>query len=219
MLGIGRTKTYEPIGRGDLYVVHIDGAAAVLVFELADAITPRLRTLVILAGSWACGPASWSGYAAATSTSSIASSTCACRPSRFTGSGRVVSSPESEAALRRVTLPTVGCLGAREASRELRAAWRGRRPLQGPAWQPDHSVATVEDWYAARTAANAPEDLRIHDLRHHAATLTAQMPGITTKELMARIGHSSPRAALIHHHATDERDRDIAAFLDQVIEP
>lgn len=29
MLGIGRTKAYELIGRGDLQVVHIDGAARV----------------------------------------------------------------------------------------------------------------------------------------------------------------------------------------------
>lgn len=40
------------------------------------------------------------------------------------------------------------------------------------------------------------------------------MPGVTTKELMARIGHASPRAALIYQHATAERDRAIAAFLD-----
>ncbi len=31
------------------------------------------------------------------------------------------------------------------------------------------------------------------------------MPGITTKELMARIGHSSSRAALIYQHASEER--------------
>ncbi len=31
MLGIGRTKTYELISRGDLVVVHIDGAARVPV--------------------------------------------------------------------------------------------------------------------------------------------------------------------------------------------
>ena len=40
------------------------------------------------------------------------------------------------------------------------------------------------------------------------------MPGITTKELMASIGHSSPRAALIHQHATAERDREVATFLE-----
>lgn len=43
------------------------------------------------------------------------------------------------------------------------------------------------------------------------------MPGITTKELMARIGDASPRAALIYQHATDQPDREIAAYLDQAI--
>jgi hypothetical protein len=47
------------------------------------------------------------------------------------------------------------------------------------------------------------------------ATLMARMPGITTKELMARIGHSSPRAALIYQHATEERHRAVASFLDE----
>jgi len=63
----------------------------------------------------------------------------------------------------------------------------------------------------------APEGLRIHDLRHHAATLVARMPGITTKELMARIGHASPRAALHYQHATADRDRKMADFLDAEI--
>ncbi len=44
------------------------------------------------------------------------------------------------------------------------------------------------------------------------------MPGVTTKELMARIGHSSPRAALIYQHATAERDHAIASYLDQIVE-
>jgi excisionase family DNA binding protein len=34
MLGIGRTKTYELIGRGELHVVHIDGAARVPVVSV-----------------------------------------------------------------------------------------------------------------------------------------------------------------------------------------
>jgi hypothetical protein len=38
--------------------------------------------------------------------------------------------------------------------------------------------------------------------------------GATTKELMARLGHSSPRAALIYEHATAERDAKLAAQLD-----
>lgn len=34
---------------------------------------------------------------------------------------------------------------------------------------------------------------------------------------MARIGHSSTRAAMIYQHATRERDQAIAAALDQLI--
>jgi hypothetical protein len=43
------------------------------------------------------------------------------------------------------------------------------------------------------------------------------MLGMTTKEFMATIGHSSPRAALIYQHATEERGRAIAACLDETI--
>jgi hypothetical protein len=33
---------------------------------------------------------------------------------------------------------------------------------------------------------------------------------VTTKELMARLGHSSTRAAMIYQHATRDGDRAIA---------
>jgi len=45
----------------------------------------------------------------------------------------------------------------------------------------------------------------------------AAQTGATTRELMARLGHSSPRAALIYQHATEERDHTIAAGLDGLI--
>jgi hypothetical protein len=44
--------------------------------------------------------------------------------------------------------------------------------------------------------------------------MMARLPGVTTKELMGRLGHASPRAALIYQHATAERDRQIADYLD-----
>ena len=74
--------------------------------------------------------------------------------------------------------------------------------------------ALSEAWQRAKATVGVDPAMHTHDLRHHAATLMAQMPGITTKELMARIGHSSPRAALIYQHATAERDREVAAFLE-----
>jgi hypothetical protein len=87
----------------------------------------------------------------------------------------------------------------------------------GPSGGPLYRGRLSDHWRPACRAVGAPAGLHIHDLRHHAATLTARMPGITTKELMARIGHSSPRAALIYQHATEERDPAAADFLDEQI--
>jgi integrase len=55
-----------------------------------------------------------------------------------------------------------------------------------------------------------------HDLRHTGNTLAAAS-GASTRELMHRMGHASMRAMLIHQHATSERDREIAAGMDQRI--
>lgn len=51
-----------------------------------------------------------------------------------------------------------------------------------------------------------------HDLRHTGGILTAAT-GATLKELMARLGHSSVRAAMIYRHATRDRDQAIAKAL------
>ncbi|MCW2510916.1 MAG: Phage integrase [Modestobacter sp.] len=58
--------------------------------------------------------------------------------------------------------------------------------------------------------------VRPHELRHTGATLAAAT-GATTKELMRRMGHSSPDAALVYQHAVDERDGDIARALDAML--
>jgi integrase len=55
--------------------------------------------------------------------------------------------------------------------------------------------------------------VQFHALRHVAGTQAA-VAGATTQELMARMGHASPRAALIYQHATAERDAHLAAQLD-----
>ena len=70
-------------------------------------------------------------------------------------------------------------------------------------------------WKPAVGAAALPE-LKFHELRHTAGTLAAQT-GATTKELMARLGHSSSRAAMIYQHASDDRDRRIAERLAEMV--
>jgi integrase len=53
--------------------------------------------------------------------------------------------------------------------------------------------------------------------RHFAGTLAAAT-GAGTKELVHRLGHASPRAALIYQHATRERDIAIAEAMNEHIQ-
>jgi integrase len=71
-------------------------------------------------------------------------------------------------------------------------------------------------YYQAREAAGRP-DLRFHDLRHTGAVLAAST-GATLAELMARLGHSTPAAALRYQHAAAGRDKAIAAALSKLAE-
>jgi len=56
-----------------------------------------------------------------------------------------------------------------------------------------------------------------HDLRHTGAVLAAST-GATLAELMARLGHSTPAAALRYQHAAAGRDAEIARALSALVE-
>src|SRR5690606_35723472 len=69
-------------------------------------------------------------------------------------------------------------------------------------------------FHKAREAAGRP-DLTFHGLRHTGAVLAAQS-GATLKELMARLGHSTPAMAIRYQHVAQGRDAQIAARLSQL---
>ena len=71
-------------------------------------------------------------------------------------------------------------------------------------------------WKRAFEASGANPELHLHDLRHTGSTLAART-GATLKEIMARIGRGSTRAAMTYQHATSEGDRRIAEALDLMI--
>ncbi|CAA79409.1 MULTISPECIES: tyrosine-type recombinase/integrase [Mycobacteriaceae] len=58
-------------------------------------------------------------------------------------------------------------------------------------------------------------ELRIHDLRAVGATFAAQA-GATTKELMARLGHTTPRMAMKYQMASEARDEAIAEAMSKL---
>ena len=74
--------------------------------------------------------------------------------------------------------------------------------------------ALYRQFYPARDAAGRP-DLRFHDLRHSGAVLAAAT-GATLKELMDRLGHSTPAAALRYQHTAQDRDQAIAEALSRI---
>ncbi|WP_228386667.1 tyrosine-type recombinase/integrase [Ornithinicoccus halotolerans] len=71
-------------------------------------------------------------------------------------------------------------------------------------------------FYPAREAAGRP-DLRWHDLRHTGAVLAAQS-GATLADLMSRLGHTTPQAALIYQHSAAGRDAQIAAAMSRQVQ-
>lgn len=66
-------------------------------------------------------------------------------------------------------------------------------------------------WLKATAAVGVPE-AHIHDVRHTSLTLVAAHA--TTKEVMARGGHTSVAAAMKYQHATANRDAEVAAAVD-----
>ncbi len=72
------------------------------------------------------------------------------------------------------------------------------------------------EWSDAVTAIGAT-GLHFHDLRHTGNTLAAAT-GASLKELMVRMGHASPKAALRYQHATRDRDAAIAKALSELVD-
>jgi integrase len=131
-----------------------------------------------------------------------------------TSSGRKVKGPKSEAGKRAVAIPPHLLPIVKAHMRDYAAM--GRNGLLFPARNGDQLAPSTlyKVYYPARAKAGRP-DLRFHDLRHTGAVLAAAT-GATLAELMARLGHSTPGAAMRYQHAAAERDRVIAAALSDL---
>lgn len=131
-----------------------------------------------------------------------------------TQDGFSVTTPESDAGVRDVSIPP-HLLPALEQHLTKYVA-SGRDSLLFPAQHGGHlAPATLSrSFYKARDVAKRP-DLRFHDLRHSGAVLAAAT-GATLAELMQRLGHSTPAAAMRYQHASQGRDREIAALLSKL---
>ncbi|MCV7358173.1 tyrosine-type recombinase/integrase [Mycolicibacterium fluoranthenivorans] len=138
--------------------------------------------------------------------------------------GWEIGPPKSEAGIRDVTIPphVLPAIEAHLASEYVGAAkdsllfppQRGETDVDGNPVRLQPSTL-YRHYYKARSAAKRP-DLRFHDLRHTGATLYAQT-GATLAELMDRVGHSTPAAAMRYQHAAQGRDAKLAAAMSQLV--
>jgi integrase len=125
--------------------------------------------------------------------------------------------PKTEAGRRTVTLPAIAAVALAEhlatysqpgpdglVFTSAEGGLLRRSNFNRRVWQP-------------ATRAVGLKGLRFHDLRHTSATLSIAA-GASTRELMARMGHSSSAAALRYQHVMAGRDAAIAAALDELIQ-
>lgn len=180
--------------------------SAAQVRALADAVEHRYRAMVLLAGF---GGLRW-GEAAGLDARHINLTDGYVRIvqqlTQVDGGLPTISEPKTDAGRRSVYLHgevldalrvhvdrygTSGLLFSTPSGEPLRASNFRRR-----VWKP------------ATKKVGCP-GVRFHDLRHTAGTLAAQT-GATTKDLMARMGHASEKAAMRYQHATQQEQQAIA---------
>ncbi|SBS73425.1 Integrase [uncultured Mycobacterium sp.] len=126
----------------------------------------------------------------------------------------VVGPPKTDAGIRDVTVPP----HVAAQLREHMAKRTGKGPesyvfttTRGLRLSTTAFTKSVKSGFAAIGKG----DMRIHDLRHVGATLAAQA-GATPKELMSRIGHTTPAMAMRYQIAAKERDAAIADKLSEL---
>jgi integrase len=187
------------------------------VYLLADAIEPRYRAMVLLATF--CGLRLGELLALRRDRVDLegARVTVAEQVVELIDGTRSIGPPKTESSRRVVTIPP-------HVIEELQChldSWVASDEESILFTAPDGGLVRRSNfrrrvWEVATTKVGVPA-LHFHDLRHTGNTLAAAT-GASTKELMARMGHASSRAALIYQHATEDRDVAIAHALSAMVE-
>jgi integrase len=187
-------------------------ASVAQVAALLEAITPRYRAAVLL-GAW-CGLRRGEIIALTPRDIDLPAGTVTVRTNRveLLQTRRAFDAqPKTDAGKRTVNVPphVLPILAAHLAE------WSGSdRVFVGRDGKPMRGDAVRQAFTRARLKADMP-GFRFHDLRHTGQTLAASA-GATLKDLMKRLGHSSPAAAQRYLHAVDGRDAEIASALSEL---
>lgn len=184
------------------------------VYDLADAIDQRYRTLVLLA---VFSSLRW-GELAALRRCDIDMQARAVRVARQLttpyGGGFEFGLPKSDAGKRIVAIPDLVVSDLAVHVMTYAAVGDDGLLFTSPTGRPlRHSNFYRRVWLPALRARGLPE-IHFHDLRHTGNQFAADT-GATLRELMDRMGHSTARAAMLYQHGSDERQQAIAQALSK----
>jgi integrase len=186
------------------------------VYDLADAIQPRYRALVLMAGFLGLR---W-GELIGLHRRDIDLDHGTVRVRRavaelFNGQ-REIKAPKSAAGKRTVSIPAAITPDIRDHLERYAEAGADGRVFLGAKGATPRRNHFNRLWRKACNEAGI-KGMHFHDLRHTGNTLAAST-GASTRELMTRMGHSTARAALIYQHASAARDRLIADALSDLVD-
>jgi integrase len=184
------------------------------VYAIADAIEPRFRVLILTAAFSSLRQGELFGLRRR-DVDLLHREVKVERQAQTLRGAAIMTPPKSRAGVRTVALPARLIPELEHHLSTYVAADRDALVFSGVRGAPLTRNNWTRKWHEALKAADV-HGIHFHDLRHTGNTLAAAT-GASTKELMARMGHASPRAALIYQHATRERDMAIADALDQLI--
>lgn len=186
------------------------------VFRIAGAVPERYRVLILLTAFCSLRWGEATALLRGDFTEGAESVRIGKALVELPGKGLVVSPPKSRAGIRTLTVPeairadVLGHLETYVTGSPTSYVFTGLRgnPLRRSNFSPN-----VE--WGKTMARIGLAGVHFHDLRH-AGNLWASKSGMSTRDLMARMGHDDMRAALIYQRATDDAERRIADDLSRM---
>lgn len=191
-------------------------ATVAQVDALADAIDIRWRLMVYLGAYGPMRPEELAGLRRRdVDVDNLVIRVRVAEPERTNGK-RAPGPTKSDASARVVVLPA---FLRKEVQRHL--DWFAEKGPDGLVFVGEKGAAFRRTtfgrkWRRARAVAGLPDGFRFYDLRHTGHTLLTRS-GATLRDTMVRAGQSSEKAALIYQHSDEERQREVAAGLDDLV--
>jgi integrase len=192
-------------------------ATAQQVWDVAERIGDRYRVLVLIAGFVGLRVGELLGLERRHVNLLHQTITVEQQEQQLAHGQLVLGPPKSDAGVRTLVLPTFLAKELEHHLERFTGPRPGDRVFPGEKGGPLRRHVLAKHWRATRQPVDLPPGFRFHDLCQTANTITASA-GASTRELMHRMGHASPEAALRYQHATRDRDAALAAALGDLVQ-